>query len=356
MLQCVRIHPDGRVATVYLKRRDLLRLFALDPRDLRRIDPNLQYTRSSPTLYVRDNLILAQLAGARLIITASASLLLDPHCAAARKLLGELIPKLQVTAGHRLLQGAMRENPPARSSTSRSHSSSHRHGHSHNGHGHGSPSTHGEVPEMPFELDVLEATLHVSISKLDAELVRAQALVQSCLQRLPRDITPQNLDELRKAKSALVELESKSDAYRYAHWSQSCVFSDPCTCHHDPELVSIAPISPSTPQVVCCATEYCKCSHAFQCLLSYEHAYCVLLHWTSECSPFKQTTAAQTSTKVSRANYPCLLARNGLIMRRVTTNKACTWNQHTGSSPAVAKRPCVSCILQVTCVSGAGSC
>lgn len=220
VLQCVRIHPDGRVATVYLKRRDLLRLFALDPRDLRRIDPNLQYTRSSPTLYVRDSLILAQLAGARLIITASASLLLDPHCAAARKLLGELIPKLQVTAGHRLLQGAMRDHPSARSSSSRGHTSSHRssHGHSH-GHGHGShgghsASTHGDVPDMPFELDVLEATLHISISKLDAELVRAQALVQSCLQRLPRDITPQNLDELRKAKSALVELESKSDAYR----------------------------------------------------------------------------------------------------------------------------------------------
>lgn len=219
VVQCVRIHPDGRVATVYLKRRDLLRLFALDPRDLRRIDPNLQYTRSSPTLYVRDNLILAQLAGARLIITASTSLLLDPHCPAARKLLGELIPKLQVIAGNRLLQGAMRENPAReRSSSTRSHTSSHRHSHSH-GHGHGShgghsPSSHGDVPDMPFELDVVEATLHISISKLDAELVRAQALVQSCLQRLPRDITPQNLDELRKAKSALVELESKSDAYR----------------------------------------------------------------------------------------------------------------------------------------------
>jgi hypothetical protein len=96
-LQCVRIHPDGRMATVFLKRRDLLRLFSLDARDLRCIDPNLQYTRSSPSTYVRGNVILAQLAGMRLIITANTALLLDPHSGAARKLLGQLIPKLQVS-------------------------------------------------------------------------------------------------------------------------------------------------------------------------------------------------------------------------------------------------------------------
>lgn len=98
LLQCVRIHTDGRMATVYLKRRDLLRLFTLDPRDLRCIDPNLHYTRLSPSLYVRGNVILAQLSGVRLIITGSTALLLDPHSSAARKLLGQLIPKLQVRA------------------------------------------------------------------------------------------------------------------------------------------------------------------------------------------------------------------------------------------------------------------
>lgn len=95
LLQCVRIHTDGRMATVYLKRRDLLRLFALDPRDLRCIDPNLHYTRLSPSLYVRGNVILAQLAGVRLIITGNTALLLDPHSSAAKKLLGQLVPKLQ---------------------------------------------------------------------------------------------------------------------------------------------------------------------------------------------------------------------------------------------------------------------
>lgn len=72
----------------------------------------------------------------------------------------------------------------------------------------------GAPDDLPFELDVLEAALHVSVSKLDSELLHTQDLVQTCLHRLPRDITPGNLDELRKAKGALVELESKSDAFR----------------------------------------------------------------------------------------------------------------------------------------------
>jgi hypothetical protein len=84
--------------------------------------------------------------------------------------------------------------------------------------GHSAPhDAAGAAPDdLPFELDVLEAALHVSISKLDTELLHTQDLVQGCLLRLPRDITPRNLDELRKAKGALVELESKSDALRCA--------------------------------------------------------------------------------------------------------------------------------------------
>lgn len=100
---------------------------------------------------------------------------------------------LQVVAGQRLMAGSIR-----------------------------TPDRNDNTPEisfpddLPFELDVLEAALHISISKLDGELLHTQDLVQTCLHRLPRDITPGNLDELRKAKSALVELESKSEAFRCA--------------------------------------------------------------------------------------------------------------------------------------------
>lgn len=204
-MQCVRVHPDGRVATVFLKRRDLLRLFTLDPRDLRRIDPHLQFTRSSPTMYVKDNVVLVQLAGVRLIITAQTALVLDPHCPASRQFLAEIIPKLQVAAGQRLMQEyAVR--PGAEGATRR-----------------GGGGGGGAMTGIPFELSVLEAALHISVAKMDNELERAQARVQACLERLPRDITPQNLDDLRRSKSALVELESKSDAHRCAPPAPCCV-------------------------------------------------------------------------------------------------------------------------------------
>ena len=40
--------------------------------------------------------------------------------------------------------------------------------------------------------------------------------VSNVLQRLPRDITPVNLEELRRVKQTLVELESKADTLRCA--------------------------------------------------------------------------------------------------------------------------------------------
>lgn len=196
-MQCVRLHPDGRVATVYLKRRDLLRLFSLDPRDLRRIDPHLQFTKSSPTMYVKENVVLVQLAGVRLIITAHTALVLDPHFVTTRQFLSEIIPKLQVAAGQKLMQEyAVRPQQDGSKRGSRDDS---------------------DTNVIPFELDVLEEALQIAMGKLDLDLEKAQTLVQECLERLPRDITPQNLDDLRRAKSTLVELESKSDAHRCGH-------------------------------------------------------------------------------------------------------------------------------------------
>ena len=92
----MRIVSSGRATKLYLKRRDLLRSFALAPRDLRRIDPHLSFTRSSPVLTIKDNVLLVQLSGVRLIITAQSALLLDPRCRAARQFLGQIVPRLQV--------------------------------------------------------------------------------------------------------------------------------------------------------------------------------------------------------------------------------------------------------------------
>ena len=51
--------------------------------------------------------------------------------------------------------------------------------------------------------------------RLDAELTAVSRRVSKVLLNLPRDITPVNLEELRRVKQCLVELESKADNLRY---------------------------------------------------------------------------------------------------------------------------------------------
>jgi hypothetical protein len=53
-------------------------------------------------------------------------------------------------------------------------------------------------------------------------MVSASRRVQTLLTKLPADINPVNLEELRKVKSALVELETRADAYRYGRMWRVC--------------------------------------------------------------------------------------------------------------------------------------
>ena len=52
--------------------------------------------------------------------------------------------------------------------------------------------------------------------RLDAELLAVTRRVSAVLRTLPKDITPVNLEELRRVKQVLVELESKADTLRCA--------------------------------------------------------------------------------------------------------------------------------------------
>ena len=47
--------------------------------------------------------------------------------------------------------------------------------------------------------------------RLDAELLAVTKRVTIVLQMLPKDITPVNLEELRRVKQQLVELQSKAE-------------------------------------------------------------------------------------------------------------------------------------------------
>eukprot|EP00967_Tisochrysis_lutea_P011493 scaffold12952_cov23-Tisochrysis_lutea.AAC.1 len=49
---------------------------------------------------------------------------------------------------------------------------------------------------------------------LDAELSRLRKRVQALLTKLPHDINPKGLEELRKVKTALVEAEDRTDTLR----------------------------------------------------------------------------------------------------------------------------------------------
>lgn len=51
----------------------------------------------------------------------------------------------------------------------------------------------------------------VIAGRLDAELLNVTKRVTNVLQMLPKNITPVNLEELRRVKQQLVELESRAE-------------------------------------------------------------------------------------------------------------------------------------------------
>ncbi|CAL8467778.1 g7316 [Coccomyxa elongata] len=180
--EVLRVDPAGKTRRIYVKRRDLLRANGLQPRDLRRIDPSLSLTKTSPNITIKENVLVINLGGVRSVIRADKCLLFEPNSVCSQKFLDILCPRLQAAEGHERQQNSIysqdEEKPP------------------------------------PFELEILEAALMVATGRLDAELVSVSKRVSNVLMNLPRDITPVNLEELRRVKQCLVELESKADNLR----------------------------------------------------------------------------------------------------------------------------------------------
>lgn len=61
----LRLDRDGKVKQVFARRRDLLREYRLQPRDLRRIDPSVDVNKTPPSITVKDNVVLLCLGGVR---------------------------------------------------------------------------------------------------------------------------------------------------------------------------------------------------------------------------------------------------------------------------------------------------
>ena len=201
----------GATYRAYLKRRDLLRHYDLQPRDLRRIDPALADT--SPCLSVRDNAILISLGGMRGIISANKAIVFEPDSPYTKKFIEIVSPRLAASSGSSNLEEPEPKSAPLDDSwTPRTPEDAQ------------DPSVSQqetaaqrqfrklqEDKNLPFELECCEGSLMVLVGQLDNELDNIEIRIGKLLEKLPAQVNTENLEELRKVKSILVELESKSE-------------------------------------------------------------------------------------------------------------------------------------------------
>ena len=85
---------------------------------------------------------------------------------------------------------------------------------------------------------------------LDSELIAVSKRVSNVLINLPRNITPVNLEELRRVKQALVELESKADNYRCA--SQQALLDLVMQPQHKVDMQAVCMVATLFCQQYCC--------------------------------------------------------------------------------------------------------
>ncbi|KAL6759812.1 hypothetical protein V8C86DRAFT_1226599 [Haematococcus lacustris] len=240
--EVLRLDAAGRTRKFFVRRRDLLREYRMQPRDLRRIDPTIDFTKTSPSITIKENVLLLCLGGVRAIVTAEKALLFEPASAASQRFMDTIVPHLEAKADQH------NNHPVSGSSSNGSSSRSNKLGGgglgsnlSHGGGGGGgigmrrldsqtraiAAASHTEymarfyakdrrtgLRAPPFELEVLEGALIVATGRLDAEMVAVTRRVGELLSLLPGDINPVSLEELRRVKGALVELENKADTLR----------------------------------------------------------------------------------------------------------------------------------------------
>ncbi|GLI68861.1 hypothetical protein VaNZ11_013406 [Volvox africanus] len=202
--EVLRLDATARARRFFVRRRDLLREHRLQPRDLRRIDPSIDFTKTSPSITIKEDVLLLNLGGVRAIVTAEKALLFEPNSATTRKFLEVVLPRIQ-THGRARQQALMRGDPSAYINVSHADYMA-------RFYYQGKFDSSSRTP--PFELEVLEGALMVAVGRLDAEMSAVTDRVSALLTKLPGDITPVNLEELRRVKQALVELEDKADTLR----------------------------------------------------------------------------------------------------------------------------------------------
>uniref|UniRef100_A0A7I4DQV7 Magnesium transporter n=1 Tax=Physcomitrium patens TaxID=3218 RepID=A0A7I4DQV7_PHYPA len=134
--QVLEVHPDGDVVQREVSRRKLLRSIAgLRLRDIRSVDPSLWVTNSAPAILVRDQAILLNLSSLRAIATSRSVLIFEHKSIEAEAFMAALLPRLR-------------------------------------------NANNGQGPNMPFELEVVEAALLSRTQRLEQMLMEVDPKVE----------------------------------------------------------------------------------------------------------------------------------------------------------------------------------
>merc|ERR1711972_1001226 len=203
--EVMKLKPTGECSILYLKRRDLIKTKYLHPRDLRRIDPQITQTKTlqGQTLLVKNLILIINIGCVKILCSSNKALLFEPNSLQSRRFLEILIPKLKY--GIKRIPRMRRQYSNIIDDTIDRYYKSEKQN--------GPLLARSRGPQI-FEIEMIESVLIVATGWLNSELVSVTRRLHQVLVKLPQYINPKNLEDLRKVKSSLVELESRADALR----------------------------------------------------------------------------------------------------------------------------------------------
>jgi magnesium transporter len=246
----VQVDAEGRTERRNVARRTILRETGVAGRDLRRVDPSLHVTTSNPSIVVSGRALLINLAGVRLVTKGTFCFLLDPDSAPASNFLDALLSRLAAAKGARLMAGItgsscavadtaaavaaaatpcdenstahvmddgeeeLRSSPSAAAAAVAAARATVPNDCSGASTAHDVVSENREDGSVPFEMEVLEAALLEATAQQDARMLDITRKVSNLHSELQTRLSPVLLEELRSTKQALVELDSRSGAFR----------------------------------------------------------------------------------------------------------------------------------------------
>lgn len=238
--EVVRVDPAGSSSSIVLSKKDILRHLGVAPRDLRRVDPSLSLTTTPPALLVRDNVLLLNVGGVRAIVTKGEMFIFEPWSDAGQAFLQKFRDRLEAKRAdgeasgelpYRTL-GTVEMEATASSSSIRDEgttsSSNHQKTRVDSPSYVTTPSASWQNAneviaasntfqlDVPFELDAVEAALIVATQKLEEMMITSSQRLGDMMSSMPSQskITADRLEELRRVKQVLLQLDAQAGALR----------------------------------------------------------------------------------------------------------------------------------------------